>query len=231
MKSRNFTLFFSFTNLQFDLSAMGFNKYIPQFLLFGIFMFAFLLHLTGRFEYKYLCNSLELLTSIGGLWFCLFFMRQIFELGGELFFTYDVSRFYLGSLRLLRIYLVYTLEIIVILLAFFFILHLPFKDIISLFLLTSAQTFFIFSFGYISMVVTKDMFYAMAVSFAYIIFFSFTQGKILNNFCVFLFSDIPLSFDKLLGELLRIDIYSTVFFISSQVLFNRMSPLSMRVEE
>ncbi len=221
---KSISLLFSKEIARFEHKCMGINRYVPYVLLLGEFSFVIALYAVGLLEYKYIMASSELLLPIGGEWYGIFITRGVLELpGSNLYFTYDISRIYLGTLRILREYVIYAIIVVAQLSLLFAIAALPFADLLMLLLLTLTQILFFAGLGFFLSVVLKETFFAVVGCAAYIVFFIFTKGEGLSFLCIYQFLEEP-SLEYVTLSFGRDIALCVLLFAVAQIILSKMQP-------
>ncbi|WP_106769071.1 hypothetical protein [Paenibacillus faecalis] len=115
------------------------------------------------------------------------------EEGGETLFTYNVSRFYYGAFRAVIFYVIYLILVFV---GFHFtVRYSSYEQFIAFFVQIAVQTFFFCGLGFISMVLIRQMGWALFVVIGYAFLQILTGGKLFPYLNVYYFrGELPAEF-------------------------------------
>ncbi|MFI2857076.1 hypothetical protein ACH6EH_08020 [Paenibacillus sp. JSM ZJ436] len=147
---------------RFDVMALGFNAVIPVFCLCVTMIYAVLTH----HNEAYYLPAMEYIIPAAGVWWtiCIFY-NILEEEGSETLFTYPVSRFYYGAYRATVFYILY---IIIVFISFHFIVqYADYKQLLAYFIQIAVQTFFMCGLGLLSMVLVRQIGWALFVIMGY----------------------------------------------------------------
>lgn len=181
-------------HLSFDWKAMGIVAYVP-FLTSGlVFIYCFL----SKNALEQILPALEFGVPVFASWWSIFLFQDVLEEpGSETLFSYPVSRYRLGLLRVGVFFVFYLFLIALVLLLIQ--TWSPRGFFVSEFVLLSAESLFIAGLGYLSMVLTRDSGWSLTIILVYVSTQVLTKGVLIRFLNIFVFNDSILSLNRVIG--------------------------------
>jgi hypothetical protein len=206
-------------DIRFEFRVMGVNAYIPivGYLLMLIYSILNLKYSNGWMN---IIQSLEMVMPFFAGWYSVFLFQDVLEeMGSETIFTYPIKRYELGILRVLIFFIFYMFILALVLILIQVIgnrnIFLP------LFIQFTAQGLFYSGLGFLCAVITSSSIWALTILIVYAVTQILTTGSLFKIANIYLFNGDVLSFNELIGPVIRITIFSLIFFIVAHVLFTR----------
>ena len=208
-----------FSQTIFNFSMMGINFLVPIIAMLLLTVYLYMICFSaGMTETLYFTCS-ECVVPLFGSWWAIHLMRPIVEdSGNEIYYSYSVSKMYLGVIRVFEGWVAYCL------LTFVYCLLLRLMtpyDFWSYLIQLIFQSLFYFGLGFLSMSITRKALYSWILSLVYGLFYLYTGNKYMPVFSIYTFSEEPLMLNDLFQMLImRIFAFSLLMIICAQILFS-----------
>lgn len=204
--------------LIYDFTLMGINAFIPVIGMVFTFCFLYFLCYKSGYDAAMYMTMSETVIPFVGSWWCYHLMRPIVEdNGGELYLTFPASRTYLGILRLLRMWIIYSVLIMIYCCGINIISGI---DIVDLWFQLSMQSLFFLCFGFLCVVITKSPSYCWLISVAYSAFYLLTQNSHFKFFSIYTLSSKTIEATDFVVEYgFKVMLFSIVSLVVGQLIF------------
>lgn len=198
---------------------MGNTAYFP--FIIGIILTVYCSFLHGNV--KYMVPALEMTLPAMSAWWSIFLLQDsLEEEGSETLFTYPSARWILFLPVILFFFVVYTLFIMILLFTIL-IINNQISGYFPLLFQLGIESFFFVCLGFLSMVLTRNVSWALYVIAAYTSFQIITKGVYLPSINIYIFNDtiLPLNDKRLLGSSIKSLILSFIIMIVAQTILNK----------
>lgn len=186
--------------IEMDIKCMGPNFFPPLIIVFASGAFLVALNNAKSLNDTTALFVLQGLWAVMGSWYSILLLDPILsEKGGELFFTFPTSKFSYGFFKAIKAWLFFIFFSAIVL---FLICHSIAISFVSLFLQFLSQSFFFSGFGFLSMVLVKNVNFSLVVIIGYALFCLLLRNYAPPIINVFVLEDTFLSFERIVNEVL-----------------------------
>lgn len=208
-----------FSKTIFDFRLMGINFFVPMIAMILLIIFLYMVcYCAGMTESFYFTYS-ECVVPLFGAWWAIHLMRPIVEdSGNEIYYSYNISKIYLGFFRIVRGWIIYCL----IILLYCSVLRLMTEyDFWAYFVQLAVQSLFYFGFGFFAMSISRKALFSWVLNLAYALFYLYTRNQFIPKLSIYTLDENPISLNVFLPSFaLRILLMSFVMFFAGQILFS-----------
>lgn len=208
-----------FSKTIFDFRLMGINFFVPIIAMILLIIYLYMICYSAGMTPSFYFTYSECVVPLFGAWWAMHLMRPIVEdSGNEIYYSYNISKIYLGLLRVIRCWLIYC----VIIFLYCSVLRLMTEyDLLSYFVQLAAQTLFYFSFGFFAMSVSRKALFSWVLNLAYALFYLYTRNQFAPELSIYTLAEEPVDLNILLPLFItRILIMSCVMLLIGQILFS-----------
>lgn len=198
---------------------MGNTAYFP--FLVGILLIVYCSFIHGNV--KYMVPALEMIIPALCAWWSIFLLQDsLEEEGSETLFTYPSARWILFIPKILLFFVIFLLFLMLLL---FMILSInnQLAGYFSLLVQLGVESFFFANLGFISIVLTRNVSWALYIIAAYTSFQIITRGVYLSSINIYIFNDSILSLrdERILEGSIKGLILSLIMMIVAQLILNK----------
>lgn len=200
-------------NLQFDWKVMGANAYIPLIVLLVSFLYSMIL----QDELRLILSVYEFVIPAFSAWWTIFIFQDVIEEpGSESIFSYPVSRWTLGLMRVIAFYFLYIVLLLILLMIVSYSIDI---GLYPVYLQLCIQSLFFTGFGYLSMMILRNSGWAMFIVASYSSFQILTKGSAIPLINIYFFNTKVASLSQIFDSLILIFIIGIIFLLLGQVMF------------
>ncbi|WP_434748181.1 hypothetical protein [Paenibacillus amylolyticus] len=205
---------------KFDWRAMGWNAYTPIMVIIFVAVYSFF----ANKDFRLLASIHEVLLPVFAAWWSVFIFQDILEEeGSEVIFSYSVSRWRLGTVRVLVFLGIYVLLIAIDSLYMSWISG--FNWTVKL-IQYSSQSFFYACFGFLLMAILRNCSWAILVVASYASFQILTRGSVFPLSSIYFFDVREPVLNAIAGKLLIIIFMAIIMLLISQYILGRTEKYS-----
>lgn len=204
-------------DLLFDWKALEKNAYVPIIVAILLIGYSYL-RLNAL---THIIPALEFFFPVFAAWWSIFIFQDILEEpGGEIIFSYSISRLQLGIIRVVSFFILYLILMIIMLLV---IDHLCIADLfLSLALQLGTESFFFAGLGFLAMVTTLNTGWALTIVVIYSCTQILTAGHMLPFINIYIFNDKLLTIKELLNLSAHPLLLGGSLWIIAQIILNKL---------
>lgn len=204
-------------DLLFDWKAIENNACIPIIVAILLIGYSYL-RLNAL---PHIIPALELVFPVFAAWWSIFIFQDILEEpGGEIIFSYSISRLQLGIIRVASFFILYLVLMIIMLLV---IDQLCVADLfLPLALQLSTESFFFAGLGFLAMVITLNTGWALTIVVIYSCTQILTNGQMLPFINIYIFNDKLLTISELFSLSARPLLWGGLLWIIAQTILNKL---------
>ncbi|MBN2908835.1 hypothetical protein JQC72_04765 [Polycladomyces sp. WAk] len=204
-------------SILFDWKSMGIQAYIPMMAMVLLFLYT----LTVKDALPFIIPALEYVTPIFSAWWSIFLFYDLLEEpGSETIFTYPVSRWKLGVVRVGVFFLFYVLLLEILLFAIEKWTAPGIWEPMSVQLI--AESYFFCGLGFLAMAMTMNTGWSLMFPIVYSSTQILTKGALLPVVNIYAFNQEPLTWDELPAVVFKSVLLGTVFIGGAQYLIHHM---------
>ena len=202
-----------------DFLCLGVNALVPAAVTVLLLLTFGLLASHQSLDMRVCIRVLEAVCCPAVAWYSIFLLQPMLqEKGGEIFYTYPVSRSYYGSVRIIRIYAIHVLFLVCSFLLFGLRLQ---TGLWSLWFQLSAEGLLFLALGFLAMTLTADAHYALAIVICYALACQFLPGYIPPDLNVFVQNENLIPIQEYSSQLLLPKvILMLILWITAQNVFS-----------
>lgn len=208
-----------FSRTIFDFRLMGINFFVPIIAMILLIIYLYMICYSAGMTPSFYFTYSECVIPLFGAWWATHLMRPIVEdSGNEIYYSYNISKIYLGFLRVIKCWLIYCLIIFL----YCSVLRLMTEyDFRSYFVQLAAQALFYFSFGFFAMSISRKALFSWVLNLAYALFYLYTRNQFASGLSIYTLAEEPIDLNILLPLFItRILIMSSVLLLIGQILFS-----------
>lgn len=216
------SLFFNCDSLVFDFRLMGGNFFVPIVGMVGTLLLLIFFGKYGGIEDSMYYLVSQTVIPFVGSWWGYHLIRPIVEdEGGELFFLFPVSHFYLGIVRIIRTWLMYSGLIVIYCICVHVLLGIY---VLDLCLALIIQSLFFQSFGFLSLTITCSTSGCWILPTAYVLIYAAFENRYFSFFSVYEFPANQIMINEL-GALffIKATAIALICLFAADCLFNLIS--------
>lgn len=200
---------------KFDWRAMGWNAYVPIAVVTLVIVYSFF----ANNDFRLLASIHEVLLPVFAAWWSIFIFQDVLEeQGSEVIFSYPLSRWRLGTERVLIFLGLYLLLIVIESLYMFWIIGTNWTTNLIQY---SIQSFFYACFGFLLMTILRNCSWAILVIASYASFQILTRGNVISLSSIYFFGMREPTLAEMSGKLLIILITGAAMVLISQYILGR----------
>lgn len=208
-----------YRGIKADFLCLGVNALVPAMITVLLMLIFGLLAARQTLDMSVCVRVFEAVCCPVVAWYSIFLLQPMLqEKGGEVFFTYPVSRFYYGSWRLIRVYSVHVLFLTLSLSLFSLALQ---ENLWALWFQLGVESLIFLALGFLAMVLAADVHYALAIVICYALACQLLPGYIPPGLNAFVQNDRLISIREYSSQFLLLKaILMLIIWITAQNIFS-----------